>query len=345
MLRIRLITLLAAIVSMLGLPFAASAQKGSLRFESTLWDFGTISESGGSVMHTFSFRNHGTSTIRLDRVSVSCSCVKVYMGETSFGPGESGELSVTFSPDGLSGNQQKTVTIFTDGPKYTLDIRGNIVNQTVDDGYSVNLGNGLRARTMDIDFGVIYSGERFLRALSLWNTSDKPVDVSAMGMSSVKVYGAGLIPAGEKLDVNLVFELPSSATCYGSLSEKFWLNVNGTPVSRSVNISAKCIEKTERTASVKPRMELSSKELSLRKFFWQSAASGSVEITNSGNGPLKILKVETEGVSECSIANGSAVPAGKSVKLTVSASGKTGVVRIFTNDPVRPYMEFPCKVR
>ncbi len=339
-------TILAAIPLLLGHAFSASAQKGSLSFESTLWDFGTISESEGSVMHTFSFRNHGSSTIRLERVSVSCSCVKVYLGETSFDPGESGELSVSFAPDGLSGDQHKTITIFTDGPKYTLDIRGKIVNQRVNDGYAVNLGNGLRARTMDISFGVIYPGERFLRVLSLWNTSDKAVEVSAMGMSpSVSVLGASTIPAGEMVDLNLVYELPSSSTAYGSLSEKFWLNVNGTPLTKSVNISARCIEKTQRSATVKPRMELSSKELVLRKFFWQSVSSASIEISNSGTGPLKILKVETEGVSECSLSGGSSVPAGKSVKLSVSAAGETGVVRLFTNDPVRPYMEIPCKAR
>lgn len=344
MLRIRLMTILAAISLLHALP--ASAQKGALSFESTLWNFGTISESEGSVMHTFSFRNHGSSTIRLDRVSVSCSCVKVYMGETSFGPGESGELSVSFNPDGLSGDQQKTVTIFTDGPKYTLDIKGKIVNQRVNDGYAVNLGNGLRARTMDISFGVIYPGERFLRVLSLWNTSDKAVEVSAMGMpSSVTVFGAGSIPAGEMADLSLVFELPSSSTAYGSLSEKFWLNVNGTPLTKPVSISARCIERTERSASVKPRMELSSKELILKKFFWQSAASASIEISNSGTGPLRVHKVETEGVSECSLASGTVVPAGRSVKLSVSVAGDSGIVRIFTNDPVRPYMEIPCKAK
>lgn len=346
MLRIRLIAILAMLMLIPGPDMVAQSKRTGLSFDSTLWDFGTIREDGGSVMHSFTFRNHGTTTVRMDRISVSCSCVKVYTGETSFGPGESGELTVSFAPDGLVGDQEKSVTIFTDGPKITLDIRGKIVNQKVDDGYTVNLGNGLRALTMDLNYGVIYPGEKFLRALMLWNTSDRSVEVSAFGQSpAVKIIGGGSIPAGEKMEVDVVYELPSSSTAYGSISERFWLNVNGTPVTRSVNLSARCIEKTPRSASVKPRMEVSDKELSARRMFWQSKASGSIEITNSGNGDFRVLKVETEGVQECSFKGGMAVPAGKTMKLSVTLSGESGMVRLFTNDPVRPYFEIPCKTR
>lgn len=346
MLRFKLIAILATLTIVSGPDVVAQSKKGGLSFESTLWDFGTVNEGNGPVMHTFSFRNHGTSTIRLERVSVSCSCVKVYTGETSFAPGESGELSVSFNPEGLSGDQEKTVTVYTGDSRIILDIRGKIVNQRVDDGYSINLGNGLRARTMDLNYGVIYPGDKFLRALMLWNDSDKGVEVSAVGQSqAVKVLGGGVIPAGEKAEIDVVYELPSSSVTYGTLTERFWLNVNGTPVSRSVNISARCIEKTPRSASVKPRMEISAKELEIRRFFWQSRASGSLELTNSGNGALKVLKVETEGVGECSLSGGVTVPAGKAVKISVTLTGTSGMVRLFTNDPVRPYLEIPCKVR
>lgn len=324
----------------------AQSGKEGLAFDSTLWDFGTVRDDAGPVMHSFSFRNHGTSAVRLDRVSVSCSCVKVYTGETSFAPGERGDLTVSFDPAGLYGDQEKTVTIFSGSSRIMLDIRGKVLSQRVDDTYAVDLGSGLRIRTMDLNFGVIYPDEKFLGALSLWNTSDRDVTVSASGMPScIRIIGGGTIPPGERMEIDVVCEIPDSPSVYGSLSGRFALEVNGTAVPRSVTVSARCIEKTPRSATVKPRMEISAKELDARRFFWQSEASASLEITNTGNGNLKVLKVETEGIRECSLKSGMQLAPGKSVRLGVSLPGASGTVRLFTNDPVRPYLEIPCRAR
>lgn len=346
MLRFRLMAILSMLLLVPGADMSAQPDRDGLVFESARWDFGTVRDDAGSVMHSFSFRNHGTSTVRLERVSVSCSCVKVYTGETSFAPGESGDLTVSFDPAGLYGDQEKTVTIFTGSSRITLDIRGRVVSQRVDDAYAVDLGSGLRTRTMDLNFGVIYPGEKFLRALSLWNTSDRAVTVSASGMPScIRIIGGGTIPPGERMEIDAVCEIPDSPSVYGSLSGRFALEVNGTSVPRPVTVSARCIEKTPRSAAVRPRMEISAKELDARRFFWQSEASGSLEITNTGNGNLKVLKVETDGIGECSLKGGVQLAPGKSVRLGVTLSGASGTVRLFTNDPVRPYLEIPCRTR
>lgn len=322
---------------------SALAQKqGKLEFGTPVWDFGTIREDGGTVMKAFSFRNHGTGTSVVERVTVSCNCLKVYLGEESFDPGESGELTVSFSPTGLSGEQYKTVTIFTNTPgeKIVLGIKGNVVNQKVDDSYVVDLGAGLRARTMDLDYGNIYKGEKFLRSLSLWNTSGKEVSVKVGGVSpKIKVFGEGVIPAGEKRDVEIVYDIPASDTYYGSLSGSLALVVDGVSHSRKISLVARCIEKTSRNATSKPRMEVPAKDLSFRKFFWQKEASGHFSLSNTGNAELIIRKVELSGISECSLKSGSVVPAGKTARVDVSLSGDKGYICLFTNDPVRPFIE------
>lgn len=313
---------------------ALAQNKGKLEFATLVWDFGTIQEDGGQVIQAFGFRNHGAGTSVIDRVSVSCSCLKVYLGEDSFDAGESGELTVSFSPAGLSGDQYKTVTIFTDTPgeKIVLGIKGTVVNRKVEDSYSVDLGGGLRARTMDLNFGNIYKGEKFLRVLSLWNTSEKAVNVKVNGLSPrITVFGEGVIPAGEKRNMEIVYDIPASDTYYGSLAENLTLVVDGVSHSRRISLMARCIEKTSRNAPFKPRMEVSSK------------ASGNFVLSNTGNSELIIRKVELSGVSGCSLKSGSVLAPGKAVRVKVSLRGDKGYVRLFTNDPVRPFIEISAE--
>ncbi len=345
--RMTLLPLLAIAAILAGTPPCPAHNSGRrCVFDSSVWDFGSVSEDAGPVMHSFSFRNHGTAPLTLERISVSCSCIKVYPGETSFAPGESGEILVSFSPSGLYGEQSKSVTVFVDGAqnKLTLELRGNVVNEEFDKGYSLDLGQGVRARTMDINFGNVYEGEKFVRQLPVWNTSSVPVEVVlASAVSNISIIGGEEILPGEKKDLIVVLEIPKTGdSFYGTLSRSFTLLINDFPAEVPAAVSARCIERTLRTASVKPRMEVSAKEVNLRKFFWQSSASGKFEILNSGTGELQVRKVETDG-AECSLQSGTTVPAGGKVRAEVTMPGDCGTVRLFTNDPVRPYLEIQLK--
>lgn len=321
----------------------AQSGKEGLSFDSTLWDFGTVREDARPVMHTFSFRNHGTSAVRLERVSVSCSCLKVYLGETGIDPGETGEFSVSFSPAGLDGPQEKSITVFTEGSRYILDVRGTVANSRVDDSYSTDLGSGIKARAVDLDYGVVYAGERFLRAVHVWNTSKEDRVISASGVPAyLTVIGDGVVRAGERKEIDLVLEIPVGEPRYGTLTGGLKLAVDGRPAARQVSVRARCVERTPRNAASRPRMEISSRSLELRRFFWQDRASGSLTLSNTGNSELRIRKVELSGGLTCSLSSGSSIPAGGHLKVEVGMAGEAGTIVLFTNDPVRPFLEIEC---
>lgn len=52
------------------------AKHPTLAFEHDTWDFGTILETGGPVEHVFRFTNSGEKPVVVERVGVTCGCMK-----------------------------------------------------------------------------------------------------------------------------------------------------------------------------------------------------------------------------------------------------------------------------
>ncbi|MEN9639180.1 MAG: hypothetical protein RLZZ262_1048 [Bacteroidota bacterium] len=100
-----------------------------ITFDSTTINFGTLA-IGASYDHTFRFTNTGTAPLSLTQVSPSCGCtVPNKWSMDPIGPGETGEISVTFNSKGNSGKVEKSITVATNCiPQYTqLIIKGQVI--------------------------------------------------------------------------------------------------------------------------------------------------------------------------------------------------------------------------
>jgi hypothetical protein len=64
----------------------------------------------------FRFHNNGNRAIKMVSLETSCRCTSAEMPKRSYLPGESGVLTAVFSVDGLTGFQEKTLTVKTDEP-------------------------------------------------------------------------------------------------------------------------------------------------------------------------------------------------------------------------------------
>jgi hypothetical protein len=93
------------------------------------YDFGTIAESEGAVSHTFIVKNEGNRPLVIKRVIPSCGCTSPDWTKEPIAPGETGEVVITFNPNGRSGPFTKTVSVYSNGKKgsYVLVIKGEVI--------------------------------------------------------------------------------------------------------------------------------------------------------------------------------------------------------------------------
>jgi len=101
--------------TLLDLPQTVNPQSPRAQFSSKEIDFG-IKQQGDTISGSFQLRNVGQSTLHLKKVFGNCNCILVQPGEKEIEPGGLSQISVQFVTDERIGNQEKTVTVFTDDP-------------------------------------------------------------------------------------------------------------------------------------------------------------------------------------------------------------------------------------
>jgi hypothetical protein len=75
-------------------------------------DFGTI-EADSKVNYSFTFKNTGQADLIISRAVGSCGCTIPEYPKDPIKAGESGKIDVSFNSANKHGNQQKSVTIYT----------------------------------------------------------------------------------------------------------------------------------------------------------------------------------------------------------------------------------------
>jgi len=76
------------------------------------WNFGQV-EANAKPTHNFILTNEGGKTLYIDRVRVSCGCIKIALSTDEIPSGKSAELSVTFVTTGYEGTIGKAIYIKT----------------------------------------------------------------------------------------------------------------------------------------------------------------------------------------------------------------------------------------
>jgi hypothetical protein len=100
----------------------------SLSVSEESYDFGTIKENGGKVSHTFVVKNDGAKPLVITRVIASCGCTTPDWTKEPIAPGKTGEILVTYDPQGRPGPFAKTVSIYSNGKKgsQVITVRGEV---------------------------------------------------------------------------------------------------------------------------------------------------------------------------------------------------------------------------
>jgi hypothetical protein len=107
---------------------AGQENRGDIRFEKFTHDMGTILE-GETVGYNFVFTNVGEGPLIINDASASCGCTVPRFSTRPVQPGEKGSVEVMFDSTGRIGQQNKTITVHTNGKVRTvqLTITANII--------------------------------------------------------------------------------------------------------------------------------------------------------------------------------------------------------------------------
>ena len=81
-----------------------------ITFEEVKYDFGSV-VAGGTVDHTFKFKNTGTAPLVISNIGVSCGCTTPEWTKAPVLPGKTGTIAAHFNSTGKMGMQNKVLTI------------------------------------------------------------------------------------------------------------------------------------------------------------------------------------------------------------------------------------------
>jgi len=343
-------TILAAILALSVIfmhPVSVSAQSRSVTFDATAWNFGTIEEDKGAVSHVFTFVNNSDSPVTVRKAIPSCNCIVASFASVPVEPRKTGEVLVTFSPSGSVGATHRTVELVDEKgiSLGTLSTDADVIpsDRDIQDRYPIVLGTYLYASRSKIPFGYIKEGESMTQIVYLANSSSKTlkIELYAGGPPFLSIEHENYIGPGKEIPVILTYSAPEGDGIFATWNNVITVTVDGHAVSGQLTTSAIQLERAEKSADA-PAMQTYPSEGKLKKGFFGSRYSGSIEIRNNGVSDLIIHAVEVPMNSKFSISNGTALKKGGKIDATLSIDNPTDgdyVVLIFTNDPVRPYRE------
>ena len=87
-----------------------------LVFDEPLHDFGKIAQ-GDIVTTDFTYHNDGKTALNIRKIDSTCGCLVATLENKDVLPGEVRKITLRFDSKGRRGQQQKSITIFSNDPK------------------------------------------------------------------------------------------------------------------------------------------------------------------------------------------------------------------------------------
>ncbi len=348
-----------ATLSMALVAVAMFAQQPVLTFEKTEHDFGKINEADGRVTTVFKFKNEGMEPLVLSNVRASCGCTTPKWTREPIEPGQTGEITVTYNPNGRPGRFQKTITVTSNATEATkrLYIKGEVIPKPAKpiNQYSVSMGD-LSLKSKAVNFGTVKKGENAKREIEYANLTDHEVKVELATRDQDKYLISqttlGTLKPNET--GKFVFVLDAAACpLYGPVEVYAFVVVNGKQVIDDTYKIALKGDIAEDFSSLStadrqnaPILEMD-KEFNLGEVAAGKKLKSTITLKNGGTNPLLIRRVYSSDPTIVCTAPKSIKAGHKAstirVEIATAADGKTleagsytRQIQVITNDPNQP---------
>ena len=156
------------------------AQEPVITFTTSEHDFGKINEADGRVTTIFEFKNEGMTPLVLSNVRASCGCTTPKWTREPIEPGQNGQITVTYNPNGRPGRFQKTITVTSNAtqPTTKLYIKGQVIPKPAQpiNQYPIQIGE-LKLKANMLNLGTINKGQTAKNSIEYANHTDHNIGV------------------------------------------------------------------------------------------------------------------------------------------------------------------------
>lgn len=341
--------------------YAQDEPTSAMVFETYEWDFGTIDEADGPVMHTFRFANISNNPIQIDNVATSCGCTTVQYSTNPIAGGDYGELTVVFDPSRTEGRVFREVEIFTkDRRNYaSLSIFADVnpIPMGLEQIYPHLLAGTVKTNAKRCNFGYITQGETVTRVVRVANVGDKASKLSVVttgNRNGMTVECPESIDPQETVSIHITYKIPTGKKYFGMVRDTVWVVADGAKSQEPIVVNAIRIEKfSDNENSPKPVMRIEPSYVEFGEKDPGRIYKKTIVIENTGNADLIFRNVETTDGVAAGIKTGDVIKPGKRYKKTVSVAiansrnphtTTMGSINLTTNDPTRPFRELRLQV-
>lgn len=335
---------------------AMMAQQAVITFEKTDHDFGKINEADGKVTTVFTFKNEGMESLVLSNVRASCGCTTPKWPRQPIEPGQTGEITVTYNPNGRPGRFTKTVTITSNAtePTTRVTIKGEVIPKPAKpvDKYPVKMGE-LSLKQKEVNFAKLLNTATKTYEIEYANQTDHDITVAIVPAKGQEKYLDAVVTLANvkpqetgKVQIALT---PETANIFGPIEGSFLIVVNGKQVATDEYkiIVRADIDEDFSTLSAEDHRNAPILDVAATVNMGNIAAGKvgkrTVSLTNVGADPLKIRRVLNNNKELKATYNKSELKNGKSaqLKLEVPTAGlQAGAysrqLTLITNDPAKP---------
>lgn len=345
------ITLLSALLLVCGFIFA---QQPVITFEKMSHDFGKINEADGRVTTIFTFKNEGMAPLVLSNVRASCGCTTPTWTKTPVEPGQTGDITVTYNPNGRPGRFQKTITVTSNAsePSVKLTIKGEVIPKTQQavNKYPHKMGEALAVNTKVLNYDKILNTTNITKTLEYTNNSDKDITIAVLPNDNelwIEAQATLLTIKPKEVGQLHVNIDGSKSKVWGLKNSYIYLVVNGKRVltdEYKITLSYAVEEDFSKVDKMNaPILEIASRDINLGAINAGSKLNKTVSLKNAGVNPLIIRAINNNHPEYLKVSFKPTIKSGKSqdIKVQVQAGQEVGTFRkqidIITNDPANPH--------
>lgn len=335
---------------------AMMAQQAVITFERRDHDFGKINEADGKVTTIFTFKNEGMEPLVLSNVRASCGCTTPKWPRQPIEPGQTGEITVTYNPNGRPGRFTKTVTITSNAtePTTRVTIKGEVIPKPAKpvDKYPVKMGD-LSLKQKEVNFAKVPNVGTKTAEIEYANQTPNGLKVAIVPAKGQEKYLDAIVTLAEvkpnetgKIQIALT---PESGNIFGPIEGSFLIVVNDKQVQSDeykiivrADIEEDFSKLTPEEHRNAPILDIAA-TINMGNIAAGNVGKRTINLTNVGADPLKIHRVLNNSKDFRASVNKNELKNGKSasLKLEVPTAGlKPGAysrqLTLITNDPAKP---------
>jgi len=328
-----------------------SAQK--LGVDKTEHNFQQIKETDGDVSCSFTYENKSKVPVVVVSAESNNRNVRVvFKRDTLLAKGK-GEMLVTFSPRGMSGNFEHTITVKTveEGKNYDypLKIKANIEPRprTKEEIYGMMEGN-LRYKTNSIRYSDLHPNSVIIDTFFLYNVWGDTMTLSAGPLPTcIEIVNMPKELAPQE-EGNIVFKYSAAAkNDWGNVYDRFIINTNDTARGgKTLYITGEILDDfstwTPKQLADAPKATFENIEYHFGTRTEGDEVAHDFVITNTGKSILYIHKLKQScGCTAVNPEKNELQPGESTViKVVFRTRGKKGnqkpTIDVITNDPTQP---------